>query len=238
MIVGMRALRGRTRSQAPRAMPSDGGSIADVVDRRGRLGAFGVIAAVLAFAVTAAVSLSVTGTTYAWQVNMISDLGDSSCRTRGGRWICSPGFALFNTGLIITGLLLTAAGVGVRRLWGRLLAGSLAVMGVGLVVAGVFPAGDAGALHLAGVVLALVVPGLGLLISGIRPETAWLHPHRVLRGLLGGTALVFCAENRLTHNLLPQGAGELIIVGCLLLALLFEAARILAFRPGAGGRVG
>lgn len=215
-----------------------GQTIPDVVDRRGRLGAVGVAAAILTFAVTVAVSLSVTGTAYAWQINMISDLGDSACRIRGGRWICSPGFALFNTGLIITGVLLASAGIGVRRLWGRLLAGSLAVMGVGLVVAGVFPAGDTGALHLVGVVLALVVPGFGLLLSGIGPETDWLRPHRVARGLLGGTALVFCAENRLPHNLLPQGAGELIIVGCLLVAFLGEAARILASRSGADGRSG
>lgn len=215
-----------------------GQTIPDVVDRRGRLGAVGVVAAILTFAVTVAVSLSVTGTAYAWQVNMISDLGDNACRIRGGRWICSPGFALFNTGLIITGVLLTAAGFGLRRPWGRLLAGSLVVMGVGLVVAGVFPAGDTGALHLAGVVLALVVPGFGLLLSGITPETAWLRPHRVPRGLLGGTALLFCAENRLPHNLLPQGAGELVIVGCLLIAFIVEAARILVPRSGAGARSG
>ena len=146
--------------------------------------------------------------------------------------ICSPGFALFNTGLIATGVLLSAAGAGLRRRWGRLLAGSLAVMGVGLVIAGVFPAGDAGALHLAGVVLALVVPGCGLLISAIRPETAWLSRRRALRGVLAATSLVFAAENRLPHNFVPQGPGELVIVGCLLVALLVESAALLAARSG------
>ena len=197
------------------------------VDRRARLGSLGVVVASLAFVVTVTVSLGVPGTDYAWDINMISDLGDSACRTRGGRRICSPGFALFNAGLVVTGLLLLVAGTGLHRLWGRVLAGGVAVMGVGLVIAGVFPAGDDGAVHLAGVVLALVVPGVALLLSGIRPETAWLRSRRLARGVLGGVALVFCAESRLPENLLPRGAGELIIVGCLVLALLFEAARVL-----------
>jgi hypothetical membrane protein len=219
---------GREPAGAPDGAPAGG------IDRRDRLGALGVIAAIIVFAVAVAVSLGVTGAAYAWEVNMISDLGDSSCRTRGGRWICSPGFALFNAGLIVTGLLVCLAGWALSRRWGRLLAGSLAVMGVGLVVAGVFPAGDDGAIHLAGVVLALVVPGFGLLLSGIRPETPWLRPRRVPRGVLGGTALVFCAESRLPDNLLPQGAGELVIVACLVLGLLLEAGRLLSSRPAEG----
>ena len=207
-------------------------AFAGPIDRRARFGAGGVVAAVLTFALTVGLSLGVAGTVYAWDVNMISDLGDGACRTRGGRWICSPGSALFNTGLVGTGMLLVVAGTALLRLWGRALAGSVAVMGLGLVVAGIFPAGDDGTLHLAGVVLALVVPGAGLLLSGIRPETVWLGRHRALRAGLGGIALAFCAESRLPDPLLPRGAGELIIVGCLLVPLLLEAARALAARAG------
>ncbi|NNG20819.1 hypothetical protein HJ590_14860 [Naumannella sp. ID2617S] len=197
------------------------------VDRRVRFGALAVIIALACFAATVAVSLGTSGTSYIWYLNLISDLGDGSCRTRGGRWICSPGFAIFNAGLMLTGVLLVAAAGCLHALWGRVLAGGVGVMGGGLVVAGVFPAGDDGALHLVGVVLALVVPGAGLLLSGIRPGTPWLRPGRVRRGVLGGAALVLCAESRLPVSPLPRGAGELVIVGCLLLALLWEAARVL-----------
>lgn len=207
------------------------------VDRRARVGALGVLAAVLLFAITLAFSLRSTGTLFVWAVNMISDLGDGQCGTRGGRWICSPGFALFNTGLVVTGVLLGAAGACLLGLWGRLLGGSVLIMGLGLIVAAAFPAGDAAAVHLAGVVLALVVPGLGFLLSAIRPGTAWLRVRRVPRGVLGGVALIFCAENRLPGEALAQAMGQVIIVGCLLLALLAEAARVLLARPAAGEAV-
>lgn len=199
-------------------------------DRHARVGAVGILAAIAVFALCVVVALGVTGTAYVWQVNMISDLGDSACRIRDDRWICSPGFAHFNAGMIVAGVLLAASGGCLGRLWGWLLAGGLIVMGAGLVVAGAFPAGDDERVHLAGVVLALVVPGLLLLLSGIRPQTAWLDSRRVPRGTLGAVALVFCAESRLPQQLLPRGAGELIIVGCLLLALFVEASCILASR--------
>lgn len=200
-------------------------------DWRTRLGAFGVLAAIGVFSVTVSILLADSGTAYAWPVNMLSDLGDSSCHVRGGRWICSPGYAVFNTGVIVTGLLLTASGWWLRGLWGSVLGGSVSLMGMGLVVAAAFPAGDFGGLHLAGVVLALVVPGLGLLLSGIRPATAWLGSHRVARGVLGGVALIFSAENRMPAEIVPQGAGQAIIVGCIVIALLIEAARVLTHRP-------
>ncbi len=208
------------------------------IDRRARLGALALLTAILVFAVTVAVALGTAGTTYDWRVNMLSDLGHSQCRSAAGRWICSPGFALFNAGLVVTGLLLSGGGLALGRVWGRVLAASLVVMGLGLVLAGVFPAGDHDGVHLGGVVLALVLPGMGLLLSAIRPEASWLVSHRLPRGVLGAVALVFCAESRLPIGLLPRGAGEVIIVGCLLLAIVLEAARLLAARPAQPGWAG
>lgn len=198
------------------------------VRRRGRLGALLIVVAVLVFALTVVMTLGTADTAYVWYDNMISDLGDSACRVRGGRWICSPNFLLFNAGVALTGLLLAAAGACLTARWGKLLAGSLMVMGVGLVITGAFPAGDLAGLHLTGVVLALVVPGLGFLLSGIRPETPWLRNYRVPRAVLATVALVFAAVSRLPGATVPRGAGELVIVGALLLALLIEAARLLA----------
>lgn len=200
-------------------------------DWRTRLGALGVLAAIAVFAVTVAILLADSGTAYQWPVNMLSDLGDSTCHVRGGRWICSPAYAVFNTGVIVTGLLLAASGWWLRRLWGSVFGGSVSLMGVGLVVAAAFPAGAHAGLHLAGVVLALVVPGLAMLLSAIRPATAWLGSQRVGRGVLGAVALVFSAENRLPGEIVPQGAGQAIIVGCIVAALGSEATRVLTHRP-------
>lgn len=206
---------------------------------RSRVGAAGILLAVLVFTLTVAAAIGTAGTSFVWAVNMISDLGDGTCGPRGGRWICSPGYLMFNIGLIVTGVLLAAAGGCLIRRWGRVLAGSVVVMGLGLGVAGVFPAGNAGAVHLAGVVLALVVPGMGLLISAIRPETRWLESHRLPRGVLSVIALVFSAENRLPVGIVSQGAGQAVIVACLLVALLIESGRVLVrVRPdGAGAGV-
>jgi len=186
-----------------------------------------VLAAVLLFALTVGVTLSAGQTAYVWRENMISDLGDDACRLRGGRWICSPHHALFNAGVSFTGVLLAAAGACLTAQWGRVLAGGVVVMGSGLVATGVFPAGRSPGLHLMAVVLALVVPALGFLASGIRPGTPWLERRRGARVVLASTALVFAAVSRLPNGTVPRGAGELVIVGALLLALLLEAGRLL-----------
>lgn len=194
---------------------------------RTRLGAAALLVGVAAFVVTLLLALNTAGTTYVWHLNLLSDLGDSGCRVRAGRPICSPGHVAFNVGLVVTGLLILAGGLGLLRWWGAMLGGGTIVMGAGLVIAGAFPAGGDGGVHLAGVVLALVVPNLALLASSIRPPTPWLASHRALRATLATIALLLCAESRLPVVLVPRGAGELVIVGALVVAMAFEAGRVL-----------
>ncbi|WP_298890370.1 hypothetical protein [uncultured Serinicoccus sp.] len=207
-----------------------------VPNRRSVLGAAGVLGAMLLFAATVGAAIHTSGTTFVWSVNMISDLGDGACRPRDGRWICSPGAAAFNLGLLLSGVLLGVAALCLSARWGRWLAGSVSVMGLGLVVAAVFPAGDTGAVHLAGVILALVVPAGGLLLSAVRPETPWLGRGRRARGTLATVALLFCAENRIPPALVQEGTGQIVIVSCLLLALLVESVRVLVSRSGSAGQ--
>lgn len=199
---------------------------AEAVPLGARLGGLGIVIAALIFAAAVAVAASTAGAAYVWPDNMISDLGDSSCRVRGGRWICSPAHALFNAGVMLAGLLIAVSALLLRSLWGALLSVSVVLMGVGLLVAGGFNAGDFPALHLAGVILALVVPAAGLMVSGFRPSTGWLMGNRWSRALLGGVALVLCAESRLPDPWIPQGAGQVAIVACVLIPFLTEAARL------------
>lgn len=203
---------------------------AEQVAPRARLGAAGVLVAILVFSSVLGAAVGTEGTAYDWWNNMLSDLGDPSCHVRGGRWICSPGAAAFNAGLVTTGGILLASALSLVVPWGRVLSGGVAIMGGGLVIAGVFPAGDDGAVHLAGVVLALVVPGLALLAASVRPETTWLSRGRVPRGVLAVVALLLCAESRLPQALLPRGAAELVIVASLLVALAWEALRVVGAR--------
>ena len=191
-----------------------------------RWGGIGILAAALVFAAAVFAAVNNAEAAYIWPENMISDLGDSSCRVRGGRWICSPSYALFNGGVIFAGVLMAISSLLVRARWGRMLSASFAVMGVGLVVAGAFNAGDHTIIHLGGVILALVVPAAGLMISGFKPETAWLSGNRQMRAVLGAVALVLCAESRLPQPFIPQGAGQVAIVACVLVPLLVEAARL------------
>ena len=219
-----------TGAQGTRTTPP-AGPHGPYADGRARFGALLVFAAVALFALTVVVTLSTSRTAYVWHENMVSDLGDDTCRVRGGRWICSPNHALFNTGVSSTGVLFVAAGACLRAQWGRVLAGGVVVMGVGLVATGVFPAGSDPGLHLTAVVLALVVPALGFLVSGIRPGTPWLERCRGVRVVLASIALVFAAVSRLPGGGVPRGAGELVIVGALLLVLLLEAGRLLLRKP-------
>lgn len=201
---------------------------------RDRVGALLVLGAVLVFTVTTVVTLSTSETAYVWYTNMLSDLGDGACRVRGGRWICSPNHLVFNTGIAVSGVLLATAGACLVPRWGRVAAGGVVVMGVGLVATGVFPAGTRAGLHLTAVVLALVVPALGFLASGIRPGTPWLHRRRTARVVLASTALVSAAVSRAPGEGVPRGAAELVIVAALLLVLLLEAGCLLAREPRAG----
>lgn len=226
MIVRMASGRRESSPRAPDRLGVVPGPPTPAVDLRARLGVLAVLAAVCTFVAAFAVSIATPGTAYVWHLNMISDLGDPSCHTRDSRWICSPRHVVFNTGLVVTGVLLAAGGALLVRLWGRVLAGSVVVMGAGLAVAGVFTATDHAELHLVGVVLAIVVPGLGLLWSAVRPGLAWLDSYRVVRGLLAGVALVLAAESRLPDPVIPRGAGELVMVLCLVTALVVEAVRL------------
>lgn len=192
------------------------------------LGAALIVAAVLAFLISVAISITSRDTAYVWHDNMISDLGDSVCGVRAGRMICSPNAALFNAGLVVSGLCLIAAALCLPRRWGPRLASSVAVMGVGLIGTGIFPAGTHPGPHLIAVVLALVVPSLRFLLSAIRPPTPWLCRYRLPRAALATAALGFAAESRLPGSVVPRGAGELAIVGALLVLLSMEAARLLA----------
>lgn len=232
MIVTMARPRRGSGPTGPGAVPPTGFA---GVGPRDRFGGLVVLAAVGVFVAAYLLAVTGPGTAYVWHQNMISDLGDRSCHVRGGRWICSPGHVLFNVGLVATGGLLAVAG-GLLRAWGRVLAGSVLLMGVGLVLAGLFPATDHAALHLAGVVLALVTPGAGLLWSAARPETTWLRSGRTARGLLGAVALVLAAESRLPDPVVPRGAGELGMVACLLAALLVEVVRLWLHRRDGPGR--
>lgn len=165
------------------------------------------------------------GATFVWGTNMISDLGDGSCRTWNERWVCSPGWLVFNMGCIVAGSATSTAAWTLRDGWGRRLAGGVAVLGLGLILLGVTPNNLNHPLHMMAAVVALPVPALGLLITGIRPRTHAEQRGRWPRVILTSGCLVLCAEHLVPGGeVIAYGHAEMMAVLLLLLALACDIA--------------
>lgn len=201
--------------------------------RRARVTALALLAAVAVFVAGVAAALSAAGGAYRWRESMLSDLGHLGCRVWGDRWVCSPGSAWFNAALVGSGVLALASALGMRHRWGLVLTTGVAAMGVGLTWLGLVPADVSAGLHLVGAVLALPVPAVGMLVSGIRPPTRWLVPFRRVRAGAAAVALLMCADHLLPDDrmLLPRGVSELLATAVLLGFLTVEGVRLL--RPRA-----
>lgn len=201
-------------------------------DRRLRLGALLLLAAVAVLLAAAAWALGAPQVRYVWPLSMISDLGSGTCFSADGRWICSPRAGVFNAGLVLTGILLAAAVAVLGRRWGPWLRAALLTVALGLLLLAVFPSDAAPRIHLAAAVLALPLASALLLVSGIREET--------VRGSRGGpgehagpavprlrAALAAVSLTSTIAHLVPswriRGAAELISLLALVLIVLLES---------------
>lgn len=180
-----------------------------------------------------AVAVTAPGASYAWQHNMLSDLGDATCQTWDGRWNCSPRYAWFNASWIVAGVLLVLAAVLLRRRWGVVLAVGVGGAGLGLVLLGAYPSDGWHDLHMAGAVLALPGPGLGLLFSAIRPRGVRTVSPRHLRGALSAVGLAACLAHLLPpSDLAPRGAAEVVTLAALVVFLAVEAMPLVVEAAG------
>lgn len=198
-------------------------------DRRLRLGALLLLAAVAVLLLAAAWALGAPQVRYVWPLSMISDLGSGTCFSADGRWICSPRAGAFNAGLVLTGVLLTAAVAVLGRRWGPWLRAALLTVALGLLLLAVFPSDAAPRIHLAAAVLALPLTSALLLVSGIREETvrgSWDVPAVPavprLRAVLAAVSLASTIAH-LVPSWRIRGAAELISLLALVLIVLLES---------------
>ena len=201
-------------------------------DRRLRLGALLLLAAVAVLLLAAAWALGAPQVRYVWPLSMISDLGSGTCFSADGRWICSPRAGAFNAGLVLTGVLLAAAVAVLGRRGGPWLRAALLTLALGLLLLAVFPSDVAPRVHLAAAVLALPLSSAMLLVSGIREETvrgSWdgqsgpagpAVPR--LRAALAAVSLISTIAH-LVPSWRIRGAAELISLLALVLIVLLES---------------
>lgn len=168
------------------------------------------------------------GASYGWTSNMVSDLGRTTCTMWADQWVCAPRHRMFNATLIAAGVAVTWVAATVRHRWGTALTLAIAGFGLGLVVLGAVPSDVDKAVHMVGAVLALPVPGVGLLISGARPDRPWLTGFRRLRVVLGTLCLAVSAGHLLPDTApFPRGPAEYAAFLAIEAFLLVEGVRLL-----------
>lgn len=191
-----------------------------------------LLTVVAAIVVAWVVTVTHPDASYAWTANMVSDLGRVTCVTWDDLWVCSPRHALFNIVLVASGVIVAGVATVVRRHWGAPLTVAMLGLGAGLVVLGAIPSDVARGLHMAGAVLALPVPGAGLLVSGMRPDRPWLVPYRRLRAWFGGVCLVVSAGHLLPQHVpFPRGPAEYVGLLAVMVFVLIEGIRLARTPP-------
>lgn len=182
-------------------------------------------------------------TPYSLSTNYISDLGAVHCGPIGGidpRYVCSPWHLVFDSSIVILGLLTLAA---VVLLWRFLGPGALsalglillALSGVGAMGVGFSPEDVNLTIHQLSALIAFACGNTALILLG---AVLWRHLHfgaaygllSVILGLVGWFALILF----LTHHFWPLGVGgyERLTVAPTLLWAAVVGAKLLV-RPRA-----
>ena len=201
---------------------------------RDRLLGAALLAVALAVVAAWLATVSHPGASYAPMANMVSDLGRVTCVLWDGEPICSPRHQVFNPTFVACGVVVTLVSVALRRRWGTPLTLAMTGLGIGLVLLGAFPSDVAKPPHMVGAVLALPVPGAGMLVSGARPDRPWLGPYRRLRAWLGALALAVSAGHLLPTGVpFPRGPAEYVGIVAILVFLVVEGLRLTRTRPAA-----
>lgn len=126
--------------------------------------------------------------------------------------ICAPLHAVFNFGIIAHGILAICGLLLAQDLWQasrktRLAAWCLIFGNIGAIIVGFFPLNEALGPHILGAVLALTLPGLGLILFG----SAWRnhHPYFALFSIiLGATILAGAILHAFGGPVLGRGTVE------------------------------
>jgi hypothetical membrane protein len=141
--------------------------------------------------------------------NTISDLGNISCGTYSGRFVCSPDHGLMNFSFVLLGVLMIVGSIFVyqgfkKSLLTRIGLSCMVIAGIGTLLVGVFPENTIGALHVIGATMPFLIGNIGLVILGLAlsiPKP--LKIYTIISGVISLAALVFFVS----HMYLGIGSG-------------------------------
>lgn len=187
-------------------------------------------------------------TPYSLLTNYISDLGAVHCQyyhaTLDSRYICSPWHGVFDTSIVILGLLSIAAAVLIYRAFkddritalGLIL---LALSGIGAIGVGLSPEDVNLRVHTLSALLAFVAGNSALLVLGVAiwRDLGWHRGFAVLSlvlGLVGWIALILFVLDA-WGPLGPGGMERFVVAPTLLWAAVVGVRLIRSSRPGGGG---
>ncbi len=146
---------------------------------------------------------------YSWRLNTISDLGNTTCGTYGGRYVCSPSHALMNVSLTVLGITMILGSLLIYQQYkdGRgSLAGfsCMAISGLGSLLVGLSPENSISALHIAGATWSFFVGNVGLVVLSLALSIS--RSLRIYTFLSGALALVALGLF-VSHSYLGLGEG-------------------------------
>jgi hypothetical membrane protein len=212
-----------------------------LVHRSVRHGAILWIVGVVQFIVGMIVTQLGWTTPYSLTQNYISDLGAAHCGELAGRYVCSPWHLVFDTSIVILGILLIFGAILVRtafppRSTRTVGLGLLVVAGIGAIGVGLSPEDVNLKVHTVSALLAFAGSGLALIVLGFAMfrDTRWdgFRAYSMLSGLVGLIALVLFVAG--TYGPLGVGGMERLIVAPVLLWALvcgIHLARIPTYAP-------
>ncbi len=215
-------------------------------DRRGWWAGLLLLVASIQFVLGMAITQLGWTTPYSLSQNYISDLGAAHCEQIGGidpRYVCSPWHLVFDTSIVILGLLTIAAVVLLWRVFGPGALSAvglilLALSGVGAMGVGFSPEDVNLTVHQLSALIAFACGNTALILLG---AVLWRHVRfgagygvfSVLLGLVGWFALLMF----LTHHFWPLGVGgyeRLTVAPTLLWAAVVGAKLLVHPREGPG----
>lgn len=153
---------------------------------------------------------------FSLNVNVISDLGNTSCGTYGGMPVCSPLHELMNVSFVVLGLSVIIGGALMaaslpRRTTAFYALATYAATGIGTVLVGFFPENSVSPIHVAAAALPFAIGNLSLVALGLREGFGGrrLRTYTVMTGAVAFIALGFFQAG--LYGVLGRGGMERLV---------------------------
>lgn len=139
---------------------------------------------------------------YSWQLNAISDLGNTACGLYADRYVCSPLHGLMNLSFMVLGITMIVGATliyrGFEKTPGTAIGFTfMGIAGVGTILVGIFPENSIGLLHSLGALLPFLIGNLGMVVLGaVLDIPRWLRWYSLASGIVSLLALIFLTSGQ------------------------------------------